>query len=89
MSYQQTSYAAWESVQEGLSDKQKVVLWAFRSQGDMTNEELSKFLNWEINRITPRSGELVKKGLLEAKDLKIGPTGRRATAWGCTEKGMQ
>lgn len=88
MPYQATSYAAWESIQVELSAKQKVELWAFRSQGDKTNDEMADFLGWPINTVTPRTGELVKKGYVEAKVVKIARTGRRAIVWGCTEKGL-
>lgn len=86
--HQQTSYDAWQSIQEDLNDKQKVVLWAFRSQGNKTNAEMAEFLNWPINCVTPRVGELVKKQLIEANGLKIGPTGRRAIVWGVKESQM-
>lgn len=80
--YQETSYAAWQSIQEDLSEKQKLVLWAFRSQGDKTNAEMAEFLAWPINTITPRVGELVKKRLIEAKGVKMANTRRKAIVWG-------
>lgn len=80
--YQETSYMAWDSIQEGLSAKQKVVLWAFKAQGDMTNAEMAKFINWPINCVTPRVGELVKKRLVEAKGVKLANTRRKAIVWG-------
>lgn len=80
--YQETSCLAYDSIQEKLGEKQKVVLWAFRSQGDMTNLEMAKFLNWPINTLTPRVGELVKRQLLEAKGVKVCITRRRAIVWG-------
>lgn len=82
MSYKETSFMAWDSIQETLSDKQKVVLWAFRSQGDMTNAEMAEFINWPINCVTPRVGELVKKGLVEAKSVKMANTRRKSIVWG-------
>lgn len=85
MSYQETSALAYDSIQDKLTEKQKVVRWAFRSQGNKTNAEMSEFLGWPINTITPRTGELVKLGHVEAKCIKIGPTGRRAIVWGIVE----
>lgn len=82
MPHQETSYEAWQSIQEKLNDKQRVVLWAFKSQGDMTDEELAAFLGWPINRVTPRRGELVVKGLLRMAGTKISSTGRRVIIWG-------
>lgn len=82
MGYQDTSHEAYESIQENLGDKQKLVLWAFRSQGHKTNAEMADFLNWPINCVTPRVGELVKLGHIEAHGIKLGPTGRRAIVWG-------
>lgn len=83
--YKETSYMAWDSIQEQINDKQKVVLWAFKSQGKKTNAEMGEFLSWPINCITPRVGELVKLGHVEAKGVKIGSTGRRAIVWGVAE----
>jgi DNA-binding MarR family transcriptional regulator len=80
--YQETSMLSFDSIQEELGDKQKLVLWAFRSQGDKTNAEMASFLSWPINCITPRVGELVKMGFVEAKGLKMGATNRRAIVWG-------
>lgn len=86
MPYQETSYMAWDSIQKELNDKQKVVLWAFKSQGDMTNAEMADFLQWPINCVTPRVGELVKLHHIEARGIKNGPTGRRAIVWGACFK---
>ena len=87
---QETSLEAWRAIQEKLSDRQKVVLWAFRSQGPMTNEEISNFLNWPINYVTPRVLELrnhtingLPCPLIGSKGSKMGKSGKRAIIWGC------
>lgn len=80
--YQSTSYEAWQGIQEKLGDKQKIVLWAFRSQGDMTNAEMAEFLNWPINSTVPRVHELRGKGLVGSKGSKIGKSGTRCIIWG-------
>jgi DNA-binding MarR family transcriptional regulator len=80
--YQETSHLAWDSVQKDLTAKQKVVMWAFKSQGKMTNAQMSEFLGWPINTVTPRVGELVKMGVIEAKGVIRGTTGRSAIVWG-------
>lgn len=82
MPYQETSGLAYDSIQENLGDKQKLVLWAFRSQGDKTNAEMAEFLHWPINTVTPRVGELVKRRFVEAKGIKMANTRRKAIVWG-------
>lgn len=86
MPYQETSYAAWDSIQLDIGPKQKMVLWALRSQGDMTDKQLVAFLKWPINCITGRRGELVKKGLLEERCKKYFD-GKKCIVWGVTAKG--
>lgn len=82
MPYQETSGLAFDSIQEKLGAKQKLVLWTLLSQGNMTNSELSDFLGWPINCIVPRTNELVKLKKVEAKTVKRCSTGRSAIVWG-------
>jgi Transglycosylase SLT domain len=60
----------------------EAVLSAFRRRERFTNLELARFLEWEINTVTPRVNELVKKGVLEEhckRECEI--SGRTATCW--------
>lgn len=53
-----------------LSEHQMVVLNALLKGGPMTNKEIRSYLGegWDINMITPRTGELYKKKLLLRHD---------------------
>lgn len=82
MSYQSTSADAYTSVQDKLSEKQMFVYGLLSKLGNKTNQEIAEDLGWQINTVTPRTGELVKYRLVEAKGIKVGKTGRRAIVWG-------
>jgi DNA-binding MarR family transcriptional regulator len=64
MSYQITSYLAFEEVLMTLGDRQKLVLSAIKKIQPCSNLEISKYLNLPINTVTPRCQELRKKGLV-------------------------
>ncbi len=81
--YQETSGMAFDSIQDKISKKQKEVLRSLEA-GPKTNEEIAQWLGWPINTVTPRTGELVKKGLVIEHSRKIGKTGRWAIRWSLT-----
>lgn len=65
---QQTSlyaYAQIISASLELATKQKMVYEAIRINGPTTDKVISAFLNWPINTVTPRRGELVKLGVID------------------------
>lgn len=65
-----------------VGDKQAEVLQAITKLGTPTNLEISSFLGWPINQITPRVNELVKKGLVEERWKRpCHISGRLAIAW--------
>ena len=69
-------------IEPTLGERQSYVLNAFKEMGEFTNSELSVYLHWSINRVTPRVFELRKKGLLRrslTRSCKV--TGRSATVW--------
>lgn len=77
----QTSLFSFLALQPKLSEKQKEVYEAMRMYGrPFTDHDLKIFMNWEINSITPRRGELLKKGLVR-KAGTIMQNGRTATLW--------
>lgn len=80
---QPTSLAAYAAeVRPTLGERQARVLEAFKRHPDLTNNELASVLGWQINRITPRTNELVKRGLVEeAGKRACRVTGRTAIAW--------
>lgn len=79
---QQTSLEAYHDIQESLGDRQKKVYVLIKSLGCPTNKEISTFGDIEINSVTPRTNELVKKGLVVAVKKKIcSISGRTAIGW--------
>lgn len=80
MSIQPTSLEAFDSIQEKLGEKQRIVLKVIKDHAPLCDKDMSRILMWEINRITPRRGELHKKGLIEKAGTKVFE-GRRTTIW--------
>ncbi len=79
--YNQNSLFSFLAIQPKMSDRQKEVYEAIRMYGKaFTDKDLAHYMNWEINCITPRRGELVKKGLLRKAGTEI-QNGRPATLW--------
>lgn len=62
---QSTSLEAFESIQPVILRKREIVLKAIQFLGSCTNNEISDYLDWQINRVTGRVNELVKKGLVK------------------------
>lgn len=80
--YQDTSRQAYASIVQRINEKQTAVLRALLEGGAMTNKELSRYMEMEINRITPRTGELVAMGFIREKErVPDFETGRRAIRW--------
>lgn len=82
---QDTSLHAYALATQNLGAKQKQVLDALRFFPDATNAEIAAHLNWPVNRVTPRTGELKKLGLafdVERRTCKV--TG--GTAWAIRAK---
>lgn len=74
-----TSLQAYNSILPDLSRKQKAVMGAlFLLRGGATNEEISNYLHLPINTITPRTGELMEKGLIARGEKVKGSSGRCA-----------
>lgn len=81
----QTSLLSYyDEIRDNVGKKQKDVLDIFiwSREGELTNSEIAKHLEWPINTVTPRVFELRKLKLLEeAKKRKCRITGRQAIAW--------
>lgn len=75
-----TSKEAYDSLTK-LSDKQRSVLVAIKAIQPCTDYQLSLKLNWSINRITPRRGELETLGIIRDGGKVTGPSGRKAHVW--------
>lgn len=80
MGLRQTSLEAYQDVRAHLGERQAAVIEALRQQETCTDQQLALMLGWSINRITPRRGELVKLGLVEAAGV-VRQNGRSATLW--------
>jgi len=80
---QDTSLLAYQKVQ--VNKRQQQILNFFKrypKHYNWTNMEIANRLNWSINRVTPRVGELRKKGLLvTALKRSCTVTGNTAYAW--------
>lgn len=75
-----TSLEAYRSV-KGLNDKQQTVLIYIHGHPDCTDNDIAHGLNWEINRVTPRRGELEKLGWVVSSGYVLLPSRRRAHTW--------
>lgn len=87
---QQTSLDSYYGeVVPTLGNRQKKVVEAFESQS-FTNTELSRFLGWPINTVTPRVKELREKGyLIELTVRPCAVTGRMAKVWALDKKQLK
>ena len=64
-----------------IGDKQTKVLEAINSLGKCSAYEVSKYLGWDINRITGRINELEKLGKIKSCSIKIGLYGKPVKVW--------
>lgn len=77
----QTSLEAYETI-ENLAEKRRKVFDAIQTLGEACNLDIAYYLKWSINRITPRTNELVKTGLVIESKRDITPrTGRKVIYW--------
>lgn len=83
---QQTSLYAyaqliWEPLE--LADRQKKVYAVIRNYDAITDRQISMILNWPINTVTPRRGELVKLGVIQKCGCTLNEkTHRPELLWG-------
>ena len=73
----------FNEVKPKISQKQQEVYVALQiAKRPINNLELSKYLGWPINSVTPRVNELVEMGKVEEAFRDIYPaTGRRTIYW--------
>ena len=60
----ETSIQAYELVLNSIGRRQTAVYKAIEKGVSMTNSEIAVYLQLPINQVTPRTNELVKKGLV-------------------------
>ena len=66
-----------------LGQRQKKVLDTIKHLGITTDKMISKFLNWPINTVTPRRGELAKMGYIQKCGTTLDKTTNRPVIlWG-------
>lgn len=75
-----TSIEAYYSLVK-VNQKQKMVLDTIKQIYPCTDQDIATKLDWPINRVTPRRGELEKLSLIESKGKQLTSSGRRAHAW--------
>jgi hypothetical protein len=83
---QDTTLAAYETIRAHLNEKQRKVRYVLQKFGPMTDKQIAEALGWEINRVTPRRGELGKLGELEDLATVPGHTGRPVHLWKLKEE---
>jgi Mn-dependent DtxR family transcriptional regulator len=79
---QSTSLEAFKVLEPELGNLQKIIYDAIIEYPGMSNHDLSRFLHWEINRVTPRVKELRDMGLVICCGERMDRiTGRNAKTW--------
>ena len=79
---QKTSMDAYLSIKRELGNKQQIIFDSLKFIGPATNENMALRLNWPINRVTPRMGELRKLGMVKQMYEEPGKSGKMAIVWG-------
>lgn len=77
----QTSILAYRTIQKDLAPKQQLVFEAIEDIFPATDKQLAEHLNWPINTVTPRRGELYKKQKIQIAFTHKDQSGRLATYW--------
>ena len=76
------SLFAWKEIQETLSPKRQKVFNCIIEHGPMTDVQIADRLNWPINQVTGRRGELVNFGHVQSSGIFINKDTRKPnTIW--------
>lgn len=79
--YSPNSLFSYQVLSPKLNERQREVYDAMRAMGRrFTDKDLANFLDWPINTVTPRRGELLKKGMIR-KSGDVIQNGRKASLW--------
>jgi len=83
MSYDyRTSRPAFEEAKLNINDKQLAVYRVINQSLRINDREIAEKLQWPINRVTPRRGELVDAGHIESAGVFLDPaSGRKVNYW--------
>ena len=74
-----TSLQAFQQLTH-LNDKQQSVLVYINGHPDCTDKDIAEGLDWAINRVTPRRGELENLGLIISSGYRLQDK-RKAHTW--------
>lgn len=74
----QTSYPAFK--EPGKDRCREIVLSAIKALGVCNDKQIAGYLNWPINRVTPRRGELITEGKIISDGKRKG-NGRLVNWW--------
>lgn len=84
----QTSIDAYNEIKDSLNQRQRLVYNALRRRGNMTGNELDKYL--EDYSAHKRLSELAKKGVIFEQCVRTcHVSGKNCTEWGVNEPGPQ
>lgn len=75
----QTSLPAYK--EPGKDSCRQKVFFAIKTLGECTDRMIAKHLDWPINRVTPRRGELTHAGIVEGAGVKKDQDGKRNVNW--------
>ena len=79
---QETSLEAYQVLIPELGELQETVYNTIIEHPGMSNHDIARYLQWEINRVTPRVKELRDKGLVWFSHYKEDSlTSRRVMCW--------
>lgn len=71
MTVTHTSLFAYRGVKTNIGAKQKIILNAIKAIQPCSDVQIAEYLAYEINRVTPRRGELAAMGkIVEAGKVK-------------------
>ncbi len=80
---QDTSFAAFRDLTDAdLNARQKTVYEVLAVMNPLSDKEIARLLNWSINCITPRRGELLEMGAIyDAGRVEDPSTGKTVHVW--------
>jgi hypothetical protein len=85
----QTSLIAWgELTKDKLSRNQSLVYEAIEEHQPVSDKQLAEILDWPINSITPRRGELFNKHRIVVAEVAKDLSGRKVTFWKTKDVGV-
>ncbi|MGH6879471.1 hypothetical protein [Hypericibacter sp.] len=74
-----TSRWAYETVE--VTDRQRDVIGALLVLREASDQQIADHLQWQINRVTPRRGELVERELVALARLGANTNGYQVSYW--------